>query len=305
MVSNKDKDFLAQMGGRIMSDNEKHENKEPSPADRIIEARVKGEEARAAIVGLGGEHGGGEGETLATSIVGKAIDKMDRATERAEEAVKRKEADAETLRGEADKARAELHGTLLTQTQNTLAEVTKALNDTRKGVGQPQTAKQVLEDALSFVDVIREKLGGGDGGKEVKVTPAQDPMVTIQLQQMAQNHEMAMKQIELQLQQMTNEFKVKMAEFQDNRVHRQREYEDNKRFREKGLEGVQDILSSIAVGISGETGEETGEVGEEAKMKATITTLPCQNCGYKIAVPAEGGHLTCPECEAEYTVEAG
>lgn len=294
------------MKGSIMAPTGVGKEAEPTFADEFIKLRrqklaeqmVKEEFPPPE---LQGKEGKGE-ESLTTTIVRTAMENERKAREDLQNALQTREGDIKALQAVAQQARDELNRVQLDQMQKMINKMETTVEQTRAGQAQPKTNIEIIKEAKELSALLREEAGP----PAVASVPMVDPKLSMELENMRHSHAFQMKQLDLQLSQMDREFQLKLAQFQAENQRSFREYEDSKDFRRQGMSGLSDLIGAITQGFSGETegGSQAGEAPVSGPhMAATVRSFPCRVCQADIAVPPEGGKLTCPECGAEYEVK--
>jgi hypothetical protein len=254
-----------------------------------------------------------QGESIATTIVNKALDNLSKAEERAEVAADKSREEVAAAGEALDKAKEDLYRVQYDSIKEMVGKLTTALEDIRKGVAKPKTLQDIVGEAKELDALLHPEGSRPPGGGS---PPAVDTTTQITMLKMQQDHELAMKNLELQIMSMNKEWDLKLLEFRDNKDVKLKEYEDGKKFRSEGLGALQDVVMAINQGVERDmedtiTGEPKTRARRQARPRATeegeeleasIKSFPCQTCGEKLAVSEEGGQLTCPQCGTEYNV---
>lgn len=255
-----------------------------------------------------------EGESLATTIVTKAMDNLSKAEERAEQAADASRGEVVAANAELAKAREDLYKVQYESIKDMVGKLNTTLEGIRQGSANPKTAKQVIAEAKELDEILHP--GGRPTGEAV---PQVDLQTQITITKMNQEHELAMKKLDLELQKMKQEWDIKLMEFKDNRDFKQKEYEDSQRMKTDGMGALQDMAVAITHGFERDKGVQSpvtaaaaaaksgplrSEPGREgaADVVATIKSFPCQQCSEPLAVPEEGDTIVCPQCSTEYKI---
>jgi len=250
-----------------------------------------------------------EVESMGASVVKAALDNSQKAAEAAQAMADRKDVVAEKARKEADDSRQAFYTILFQQMSDVSRNLQSAFDDVKRGA-EPKSATSIIKEAKELLEVIAPQKPEGE---RVQATAPVDMTSQITLKKMELDHSLAMKQLELTIAEMNNNFNLKLADFKDNKERSWRKYEDDKSFRSEGLGALQDIGMAISGGIKKDmpgsrVATKTAEaksgtkVSREEEYAVEVNAFPCQQCGEQIAVPEEGGIVTCTQCGSEYTV---
>lgn len=244
---------------------------------------------------MGGAKPPPDAPSLSTTIVTNAMATQEAAIKRAEDSAEANDGKVEKYREEARLAGERVHEVQIDQLAKMMGTINSTMEDIKRGA-QPKTAIETIQEAEALLTLMHSKVA-----PTAPAAPAVDTKLTLELEQMKQNHEMAIKHLDMELAKMNQEFQLKMAEFSDGKALRWREYEDKKAFRHDGLTGFQDLIGAVSQGISQDMGVSGGA---EESMGASVSNFPCEFCGTTIEVPPGGGKVTCPnpECKAEFNI---
>lgn len=274
----------------------KDENKEPSAVDRIIEARVKGEEAKAAIQGLGGTGGG---ESVQTSIVTTAMQQQKVIMDQLNQQVA--EANKELLA--ARKEREEAQTQLYNERISILQGEKQKLDETAKAAG-PKAPKSEMEayrdiraELQKEIDELKKNAPPPATGAGTGVSDA----TQITLKKLELDQAKVLEGMQADRADKQQAFDLKLREFDEDSKRRWAEYADSRAFRQQGIEGVTDLVGAIGAGITKEMPPGKGKAGA---VEASISQFPCQICGTLIPVEPGETHVFCSneECKAEYDI---
>jgi len=323
-ASKGDKDFLENfVGGRSLENNPT--NKPNEGAESFTDDYLKLRKQKKAEEMIKDEFGNVKNtepeepkakndklgdESLQATIVRGAMDMQTKTAERVEKMLSSKEEDLKEARENERKSEAAFYQVQIDQLKDVKDSVAKALEEIRKGA-QPKSAIEVLEEAETLIDRIEKRRPKVEGIPAT--TGGVSESTLLKLEEMKENHEIAMKNLELQISKSNNEFQLKMAEFKDNRMFKIQEYQDNVDFRKQGMSGVEDLIGSIGAGIDRDRGR--GESAptkkaprgksSEPHLEATIRKFPCQTegCDGMVLVKETDSVAVCPECDAEYEIK--
>lgn len=271
----------------------------------------------------GTKKGKNEEESLAASIVNKALDVNLKTNQDLRDEVRDREKDVNTARAEADKAKADLYTVIGQQIGGAMDRLEKIQEDMRKGVYDNPNRQKSLVDQVKEAKDLLGVLTPAEPRPSSQSSDSMDFNSTIALERLKQGHEVEMRKLDLQIEQMKNDFQWKMAELTDNKKQRDREYEDSRSFRQTALQEVGDIAAGIAAsmggggagvaaeGVAGQP-QDGGQPppgpppppGVKPKM-AYIQSFPCQKCGEPVAIPKEGNTVACTTdgCGMVYTIK--
>lgn len=138
----------------------------------------------------------------------------------------------------------------------------------------------------------------------------------IKLKELELKQQQVLAQITADNTRAQNQFQLQMAEFQDKKATNLMAYQDTKRFREKGLEGVSDLVNALGAGISQKGGpsnpgatagqSEQAEESGEQEAGAYISSFKCSVCGSDVMVQEGQTVARCsnPDCGASFTIKA-
>lgn len=315
-MTSKQLEWLNKQGGRTMSDD-KGKNlgeKELSLADKIQKRVEEVAEAAVVIKTLGIRPDSLEGnakekdgaDNLPATLLTGALDAYKDAAKRAQETLDKKEADLKAARDSEDVAKAAYYQVQVDAVKETQARIEKALDELKKG-GEPRDAVSILKEADDLIQHVNKMRP--QPSTESKGTVVISEETQIRLEEMRQAHDIEMKKLDIQISQMNQDFQIRLAEFQDNRTAKMREYDDRKDFRNRGLEGFEDLAHSMAQGLTREREGSVSTKGRksvaEETVQAAVRQFSCQFCGTKIPVKSDSESVTCPndECGAQYEVK--
>lgn len=286
------------------------EKKKPTLAEQLEEVQEKAILGKAAsnILNAGTSS---EGESLATSIVTKSMETQS-------ELLKQMREDASGLKKEvkeANQAASNMQWELLQKTLEDIKEAQRKADESAKAAAAAGAPK----DAFGYYNQVKEELS-----KLVQSLPQKEPApqnaggmsdaTQIRLKELELEQLRILEEIRQENQRANQEFQLKLAEFSDNKELRKMEYEDKRRFRQEGLQGLTDFATAIGASISAERGvpaETSEEVARPSRVKtgkeetAYIGAFDCAECGKEVLVTAGQNIATCPGCGAKYTVDRG
>lgn len=269
--------------------------------------------AKARLVGLAlgiGSEGGNREEPLAATVVKEAMANSAKLVERANEMADRKDTAALEARKEADKSKTDLYALMFQEMSKTSADLRAVMANIDKDKPPPRDAISAIKEAKDLLTLMGGEMGLG-GNKQPPPTLSPDPQFAMQLEQMRENHDLAMKKFDAEMKEADRKFQLQMAQFQEDTRYKRQEYDDGKKRGGAIMENVMDIGQSILAGVGGGTAKEvsqeapeSGDNQEEPAIKAMVKSFPCQFCQTPIAVPDDGNEVTCPneECGAKFTI---
>jgi len=243
--------------------------------------------------------GGHKGESEAPSVVSAAMTHMDSMIKETNEMSKEKEKELLQARKEADDARASLFTTQLQVIQNmqdSLMESQKRMSEQNS----PEAAISTVEKWETIFNKFRPQVSNEPSAALAKGTSDQ---TTITLEKMRQDHDREMKQIDLQITTLNNDFQLRMLQFNEDSRRRWKEYEDGNKLKENAFGGFSDLAASIAAGIDKERG--VGTAAPEESIQAAVSGFKCQLCGTHVDIPEGVERVVCskPGCGAEYAIK--
>jgi len=303
-------------------------NQQTSFVDDVLKIRqqVAAENIAKSSFGSGGASAT---DTLATSIVTKALENLNKAEERYASDAQKSRQDAIAAGAALEKAKEDVYKVQMDSMKMMLERLEKAQADVRAGAAAPKSVSDAIKEAQELVAIIN---GGRGEANTLRQPPTTDISTQISLLKLQQEHEMAMKKIDLEMLKMKQDADIKMLEFKDNRDQKLREYEDNRKFKGDAMSTLEDIAAAAAAatGSSGDkeemsfSAEGHDEVrvskspkfkpgppaslaqtppAESATYEATLLSFPCQSCKTEVLVPEEGGGVVCSNCGAKYNVD--
>ncbi len=297
-----------------VSNMSQEEKKKVPFAQELIETQQEAIKTKAAAQVLGVDLGADakkSEDSITTTIVTKAMDTQDKA-------IQRMESDAKELKDEvkeANQAVANMQWELLNEKLGRIEEAQKKSDESAKNAAAAGAPK----DAFGYYNQVKDELG-----KLVQSLPQKEPApqhgggmsdaTQIRLKELELEQVRILEEIRQENQRANQEFQLKLAEFSDNKELRKMEYEDKRRFRQEGLQGLTDFATAIGASISAERGvpaETSEEVARPSRVKtgkeetAYIGAFDCAECGKEVLVTAGQNIATCPGCGAKYTVDRG
>jgi hypothetical protein len=293
------------MGGRTVQDNsDRHLAERPeSLAARIKRAQEDAIEAKAVaqaygLSGVKGEEEGHKEEAEAPSVVNQAMNQMNNMIKETNEMAKQKNEELKEARTDADQARADLFKTqleIIQQMQGSLMDAQKRMQEQNS----PEAAVATVERWEGIFSKFRPQ---PPAESNVAVAKASSDQTTIKLEEMKQAHEIQMEQMKGEREHQSQEFQLRMAQFNEETKRHYREYEDSVKLRSDAYGGFSDLVSAIAAGVDKERGG-VATAAEEV-IEAAVNGFRCQMCGTHIDIPEGAEKVTCPkpECGAEYSI---
>jgi hypothetical protein len=282
--------------------------------DAEIDKLIKTKERMAKLAAVTGGGGGNGSETLAATIVSKALDINQKTNEQLQEQVRHKEIDVANAIKEADRTKEQLMTIIASQVSGAVNKMEERLEEIKKGASQVAPPKSWIEQLRELKEL--EAVLNPDRHSPPPSPGLQDLTATLQLQQIKNEHELAMKKFDVELQRMQTDLQLRLTEMSENSKWKNREYEDDRKFKSSALEQVGDIAAGIAAGLGSakvaggiagqpEAADDTQyDQPQKGRHSAVIEAFKCQTCGGDIKVPDEGDQVTCPnmECGTTYAL---
>lgn len=284
------------------------ETEQPSAADRVIEARIKAEEVKATLDGLGGSAKPPEGDSLSVTIVKASMEQQTAILNQLTNQITQVHKDLDAARLEREQAQTQLYNERISILQQQKQELDQKAQEA-KGAGVPPSQLDIYRSVrLELQKEIDELKKDQPEPLPLSVKGMSDE-TQIRLKEMELEQARILTEMTLSREEKEKEWDLKLRQFDDEAKLRWAEYKDKKDFREKGLEGFEDLAHSVAEGITRER-EGGGSVksrksGKEETIEASIRGFACQFCGTKIPVKPGDELVTCPneECGAQYEVK--
>lgn len=271
---------------------------EPSAADRIIEARIKGEEVQAAKKGMGENQGG---DNVATSIVTESMKQQKIVLDQLQQQISEAHKDLLEARKEREEAQTQLYNERISILQGQKGELDKKAEQAKEaGVPKSQIEiyREIRGELQAEIDELKKQQP--QEGEKTEVQKGLSEGATIELERMRNEQARLLTQMRLEADDRKREWDIKMLELTEESQRRWAEYKDNKQFREQAASGLQDLASSIGAGMK----RERAGGGGEAELEAHMTQFPCQACGTMIKIEPGDTMAKCPneQCQAVYTI---
>ena len=312
MVSQTDKEFLANIGGRTVDGQKQPDlgEKTPSLADKLLTAQEKAAEAAITMktlgIGTGGEVAPAHAptESIDTKIIKDTLSMQKDALKSMADARKLTEESLHKAETAKNEALAKLYSHQLDTIRDAEARA-RAIIEQSQGITPPKNPFDTYREIKAIVDELKEDVP--------KPTPSGvSDEVQIRLKQMELDYQRQLAQMQAENMRLQREWEIRMLEFKENQDQRKIEYQDKKRFREEGLASLQDLISSIGSGITKERGGNSpiatqATQGEELPIQTKVTKFPCQFCQSPITVATGATHVVCPneKCAAEFDIDLG
>ncbi len=319
-VSEGDKEFLAGIGSRPSGDSKiKAEGDAMDFADKLIakQEKVIALQTTAKAFGVAPiaevkeeKVAVKEPETLQATIVTGAMNQSKEMVKEMREDKAIIDANLQKARASEDAAKTQFYqfqANLITGVQEDLKGALATLRDQASPQGIAQTIK-------AYKDVSHE-LGIVEPKTEAK-TPVGVPYdIQLQINKIQNDHEMAMKKLDLEINRQTNEFSLRRLDQDEDRSLKRQEYEDKKKFLDTGLSGLQDLATSVASAIDLDLGgappsgkgaavKEKG-AAHEPEVEVTVAAFPCPTCGTMVLVEEGINFAVCPnqQCKTGFNVK--
>ncbi len=285
----------------------------PDLVDRVLKTR----EREMALKALGRMTGDkeGNGESLAASIVNKALDVNLTTNKELRDQIQKSDAAIVIARGEADKAKGELYQVIANQVGAALQKLEKVQEDIHQG--KTKSEKSLVEQVKEARDLLT--ILSPEQKAASSVSSASEYTMNLTLQQMAKDHELNMKKFDLEIEKMRTDLQFKLAQLADEAKWKEREWEDNKDYKKNALNRVTEIAASIAAGFTG--GPQGDQISGQPipayspinsqpppmnEPQIFVKSFPCQGCGEAIAIPDDATEVLCPtpNCGMAYTINS-
>lgn len=329
-----DANFEPNRTGQRLPENYSQQAQETSFIDDLLKLRKQRKLEQLVDAELG-NNGGQQHiqkppeESLAASIVNKAMEISSQANQRVQDLANRNDESAQKARAEADKAKNDLFAIVSQQIGGALEKIEKMRDEIKTG-SKPRDLAEEVKSARDLLTILQPPQ------REAPVVSGVDSNVTVTLEKMRMDHEMSLKNLDLQLQKMNQEFQLALAKLNSDESYRKREYEDNNSYRQRNMDTFSDIAASIAAGFGGNKDEEREEsievprespVGRRTTAKDRNIVAPpsinnpgivndkvnetgdaqesfeCQNCGDTIFVKPGQKVVVCKKCNSEYNID--
>lgn len=321
MVSPRDKMFLGGMGGKVVDTGAEQNVSKPEPtlAQKLMNQHAAALEAKIVMDTLGDQGTKKVEEPITASIVNAAFGMMKDANHEIREEAASKQKQIDVAFQQRDEAKAQSLQVQLGQLMDSQRKLDEALASLKAGAGT--SAVSQLREAKELLAEVKKMAGEERQGPTSPVSVGLSAELQITIMKMQQDHDFAMKKMDLEIANSNRDWELKKAEFIDNKEFKQREYEDKVKSRETGMGGFSDILAAVATGL---TAERTGiaapassaiqaqppsaappvhvEGQEKPPFKAAINKFPCQSCGYPVEITAGETVAKCESCKAEYDI---
>ena len=301
MVSKKDVDFLGNIGGRTMKgDKDKILSNEKGVGEHLLEIQRRAEEQKTEQEIVKQTFGIGTSDKTsdvpAIKVAKEALDIQSATIKSLDEA--RKITQDALIKAETEKNNA------LTQLYSL------QMNTIKDAEARVQAAAARIEGGekpKSAMDTFREIKGELD--KMIEETPKPSPPsqaglseeTQIKLKQMELDQSRVLFGLQADAEQRRREWDLKMREFEEDTRRRWAEYKDSREFREQGITGFTDLITSVGASVTKERIVGSGE----SDLEASISQFPCQVCQTPIEVKPGATSIKCPKegCGAEYQVK--
>ena len=274
------------------------------------EMGITAEEA-AAINTVAKENKSAGQEALATTIVSKSMDLMNNMNTKLQSDAQAASTQLNNAIEEKNQAKQDV---LVLQIQN-LQKIADKYENAMKELQENQKPEKLIELFTGLRKLNEELTGVKQGGSTPAQAIASDGSLQLQMQKMQQDHELAMKNMDIQLAQFNQKFGLELAQFNEENKRKWQEYQDNKKMKEQGLGGLEDILGAIGAGLARDRQAEeiseaanisadVGNGGQEKQLIADLTKFRCPTCGSDIIVPEGAESASCPneQCGAVYKI---
>lgn len=278
---------------------------QPSVMKRVLEAEVQGMEVAAAkkYLGLDGQvtNHPKEDEKIQGNVVSAVLGAMTGMNASLKNSVEVKEKEITAARANEDTVKQQFFQLQADALNVTRAELTGLMREIQ-AKNTPQAAIEGFKAFKSFFDEVAPKqTAPADGGE--RATRTVDNQTALKLEEMHQNHELAMKKIDLEIAQQTSAFNLQLMTFKEDSERHWAEYKDNKSLRGDALGGFQDLAAAIAAGIdkdrtgASQTEHATAQEGaaHTGRIEAIVKQFECEFCHQPVTVEDENAtEVPCP-----------
>ena len=263
--------------------------------DDLLEAQRKAAKQRVILETIGPAAGGKTGDDALIKATKDALDIQSATMKSIDEARKTAQDAWSKAETEKNNALSQLYQHQLDTIKEAEARVQMAAAKIEGG--QSKSAMDVFRDVKSELDKIMEELPKPPSPPQ----PGVSEDTQIKLKQMELDQAKVLFELQSGAEQQRKQWDLKLREFDEETKHRWAEYRDTKEFRNKGIEGFSDLITSIGASI---TKERTGG-SEGPHLEATVSSFPCQVCGTEIEVEPGAASVNCPntECHASYDIK--
>ena len=254
------------------------------------------DQTAAAAAGLATK--GREPDTLQAGVVGAVLTAMTGMNSALKETAETKEKEIKEARASEDTAKQNFFQLQADAINAARKEMTTLMQDIM-AKNTPQAAIAGFRDFKAFFDEVAPKpVAPSDGGE--RAARMVDNQTALKLEEMHQNHALAMKKIDLEISQQQNAFQLQLTQFKEDSERRWQEYRDSKTLRSDALGGFQDLAAAIAAGIDKErgVGAKAGDEPASPRLEATLKQFRCNLCQTVVNVDdPEAASVACPNPE--------
>jgi len=241
-------------------------------------------------------------EPLQNQLIRAVFDNNTKSNDQYIKLAERNDQAAEKARDREDKAKSDANALVATQIGGALESLRKMQEELRTTGG--------IQKTVDDMKALKELMGvmqpqPANAYKE----PTTDPTIAANIEQMRLNHDLLIKRMDLEMKKMDQDLSIRLAEFQENRQVKEREYADSQRFRESAFSTVNDLAVAASAGFANRV-----ESGIAAEVKTPrpeapaaevkdVETFDCEDCKTPIAVLAGVDKVTCTKCGMQYSIK--
>ena len=304
--------------GEVSTVNKQEPEQKKSLAQELIEDQKEAIRLKATSAALGiplgsGEEGGGQQPSIQSQIVTNAMNAQNKLIENMDAKTEKMEAKVEEANESVSTMRFALLQDQMVQLKETQKEAIAAVKEAQ-AAGAPKDAfgyySQVSGELAKLVEKIKP-------AKEAATATSQQPAMSeatqVRLKELELKQQQVLAQITADNTRAREQFQLQMLEFTDNKEIRHLEYQDKTRFRQEGIQGVNDLVAALGAGVSqkggpgsnpGSTVNEQASEGKEAEADAYISSFKCGVCAADIPVESGQTVVKCPGCGAGFSIKA-
>jgi hypothetical protein len=289
---------------------------EPGVADEINRSVEKVLITKATANALGIDLGGNSsnqdrGESLAATIVTGAMNNQTKLLDELNTLNKEMKTEVK----EANNAAGTANMALLNMIMENIKESQRKLDEKANAAasaGAPPSSfdsyRQVKAELASLVEDI--------GVRQAPAPSSQgsaDLYLQIELKKLELENQRILSTIQAENMRADRAFQLQLAEFNENKKIRERDFEEKKNFRAEGLQGLGDILGAIGAGIHRDMGgavpfaEHPQRVAENIVPPGgsnIVGEFQCEICGDTVTIQPGATSARCPNpnCGASYNL---
>ena len=272
-------------------------------------AREFGIDNQTAAAAAGLATKGGEPDITPAGVVSSVMVAMTNMQKQLADTAQKKEEDVKEARKNEDTTKQQFFQLQADILNAARAEMTTIMREIQTK-NTPAGAIAGFKEFKAFFDDMSPKPPPSDGGE--KTARMVDNQTALKLEEMHQNHALAMKKLDLEIGQQRDSFQLQLVQFKEDSERRWQEYRDGKALRGDALGGFQDFAAAIAAGIDKGRGVSAPHQGGIDSRAASVPEehpgLPlkqfkCQFCHNLVTVDdPDADSVLCPTpgCDTEF-----